>query len=97
VRNSNRKRFWTPLLTYIPFLHSRWALARVFTVRALDRLFVGRGLVRTAVDYAWPTFEHGGNPFQKYLQPLFGLMRVMENSPMRLFGSSVIVRYVKPG
>jgi SAM-dependent methyltransferase len=82
-----------PLLTYWPWLHRRTALARVFTVADLDRLFAARGLRRTGVDYAWPTFEHGGNPFQRFLRPLFGLMRRMENSPLRLFGSSVIVRY----
>jgi len=86
-----------PLLTYWPWLHSRLALARVFTVRDLDSLFVTKGLKRCAVDYAWPTFEHGGNPLQRFLKPLFGLMRKLENSPLRMFGTSVIVKYVKPG
>ena len=85
-----------PLLTYWPWLHRRLALARVFTVRDLDSLFVKGGLTRAAVDYAWPTFEHGGNPFQRYLKPLFGLMRTMEDSPFRMFGSSVVVKYSKP-
>lgn len=84
-----------PLVTYWPWLHRRIALARVFTVRALDRLFVPAGLTKTAVDYAWPTFEHDGNPFQKHLRPLFGLMRKLEDSPLRMFGSSVVVRYTK--
>lgn len=84
-----------PFLTYLPWLHSRLALARVFTVRDLDRLFVVRGLKRVAVDYLWPTFEHGGNPFQPYLRPLFGLMRTMENSFLRMFGTSIVVRYIK--
>jgi len=85
-----------PLLPYLPWLHRRWAMARVFTVRNLDSLFVPKGLTRVAVDYAWPTFEHSGNPFQGALRPLFGLMRTMESSPLRMFGSSVITRYVKP-
>ncbi len=85
-----------PLLPYLPWLHHRLSLARVFTVRDLDSLFVARGLKRVAVDYAWPTFEHGGNPFQRFLRPLFGLMRWLEQSPLRLFGTSVVVRYVKP-
>jgi SAM-dependent methyltransferase len=85
-----------PLLTYWPWLHRRAALARVFRIRDLDSLFATRGLESTAVDYAWPTFEHGGNPFQPFLKPLFGLMRKAEESPLRMFGSSVIVRYVKP-
>ncbi len=84
-----------PLVTYWPWLHRKVAMARVFTVRDLDRLFVTRGLTRCAVDYAWPTFEHGGNPFQRLLRPLSGLMRKMEDSPLRMFGSSVVVRYAK--
>ncbi len=84
-----------PLLTYLPWLHRRWSLARVFTVRDLDFLFLQDGLTRVGVDYAWPTFEHGGNRFQHYLKPLFGLMRKMEGSPLKMFGSSVIARYVK--
>lgn len=85
-----------PLLPYVPWLHSRLALARVFTARRLDSLFLANGLNRTGLDYAWPTFEHGGNRFQRYLRPLFGLMRRLEESPFRVFGSSVIVRYTKP-
>jgi SAM-dependent methyltransferase len=85
-----------PLLTYWPWLHRRTAVARVFRIRDLDSLFAMRGLQRMAVDYAWPTFEHGGNPFQPFLKPLFRLMRKGEESPLRMFGSSVIVRYVKP-
>ena len=85
-----------PLLPYLPWLHRRWAIARVFTVRDLDSLFVSNGLTRVGVDYAWPTFEHGGNRFQGALRPLFGLMRTMESSPLRMFGTSVITRYVKP-
>ena len=85
-----------PLLTYWPWLHRRTALARVFKIRDLDSLFTTRGLRQTAVTYAWPTFEHGGNPFQPLLRPLFGLMRKAEESPLRMFGSSVIVQYMKP-
>ena len=84
-----------PLLPYLPWLHRRFALARVFKVSDLDSLFVPAGLTRTHADYLWPTFEHGGNRFQPMLRPLFGLMRAMEESPLRMFGSSVVVRYVK--
>lgn len=84
-----------PLITYWPWLHRRWAIARVFTVGDLDRLFVRHGLKRVGLGYAWPTFEHDGNPIQKYVRPLFGLMRKLENSPLRMFGSSVVVRYLK--
>ena len=85
-----------PLLTYLPWLHRRISLARVFKAGDLDQLFVKRGLQREACDYAWPTFEHGGNRFQPLLKPLFGVMRKMEGSPFKMFGSSVIVHYVKP-
>jgi SAM-dependent methyltransferase len=85
-----------PLLPYLPWLHRRLAMARVFTVRDLDSLFAVQGLKRCLVDYAWPTFEHGGNPLQRYLRPTFGLMRKLERSPLRMFGTSVFVKYVKP-
>ena len=85
-----------PLLPYLPWLHRRLSLARVFKAGDLDRLFVKRGLQRAGGDYAWPTFEHGGNRFQPLLKPLFGVMRTMEASPLKMFGTSVIVRYVKP-
>lgn len=86
-----------PLLTYLPWLHRKWAKARVFKVRNLDDLFEPLGLKRAAVDYAWPTFEHGGNRFQSLLKPLFGAMRWLEQAPipLRMFGTSVIVKYVK--
>jgi len=84
-----------PLLTYVPFLHRRWSLARVFTASDLDSLFVSQGLTRVGIDYAWPTFEHGGNRLQPVLKPLFGMMRALEESPFRMFGTSVIVHFVK--
>jgi SAM-dependent methyltransferase len=85
-----------PLLTYFPWLHSRLSAARVFTVRDLDSLFSAKGLRRFALDYLWPTFEHCGNPLQRALRPSFGLMRKLECSPLRMFGTSIVVRYVKP-
>ncbi len=85
-----------PLLPYLPWLHRRLSLARVFKASDLDQLFVKRGLRRAGEDYAWPTFEHGGNRFQPLLKPFFGVMRKIEASPFKMFGSSVIVRYVKP-
>lgn len=88
-----------PLVTWFPWLHSRVANARVFTVRALDGLFVPLGMKRVALGYLWPTFEHGGGGMLRLLQktarPLFGLMRVMEASPLRFFGSSIVARYEK--
>ena len=85
-----------PLLTYAPWLHRRLSQARVFTVGDLDSLFATKGLKRERVDYIWPTFESDGNPFQRLLRPAYGLMRALERSPLRMFGSSVLVKYSKP-
>jgi SAM-dependent methyltransferase len=84
-----------PLLTYLPPLHDRFSLARVFTVRRLKQIFQPQGFVLRGVDYAWPTFEHGGNSLQKYLRGLFGVMRVLERSPLRMFGTSILTHFVK--
>ncbi|MES2708322.1 MAG: class I SAM-dependent methyltransferase [Verrucomicrobiota bacterium] len=91
-------RLWrgrVPLLPYFPWLHRRFAVARVFTVGDLDALFLPEGLIRADHGYLWPTFEHDGNPFQRFLRPLFGVMRKMEVGSLRFFGSSVVVKYIK--
>jgi SAM-dependent methyltransferase len=64
-----------PLVTYLPPVHNAVSDARVFTVRALDRLFSRYGFQRTEVSWLWPTFEHLGNPMQPYIRWLFPLMR----------------------
>ena len=94
------KRFFRlPLITYLPWLHDRVAAARVFTVRRLDRLFVPLGFERHALAYLWPTFEHGGGSavrvMQRALRWTYPVMRRMERSPVRMFGSSIVVRYQK--
>ena len=93
----NFSRF--PLITYIPWLHSRIGNARVFTVRSLDGLFCPLGFRREALSYLWPTFEHGGKGAQKVFQFAFRwtypAMRKMELGPLRMFGSSIVVRYHK--
>lgn len=87
-----------PLLNYFPWLHRKWAKARVFKVGDLDELFLPLNLKLVAVDYAWPTFEHGGNRLQSVFKLLYGTMRRIERAPMplRMFGTSVIVKYKKP-
>jgi SAM-dependent methyltransferase len=92
-----KKEFHTriPLLTYVPPLHDRFSLARVFSVKTLDRLFLPLGFKKEKVDYLWPTFEHGGNVFSPLLRPLFGVMRRMEESSLRFFGTSILIKYVK--
>jgi hypothetical protein len=84
------------MLPYLPPLHDRLSLARVFTVRRLDSLFIPLGFATGGLDYLWPTFEHGGNALQPLLKPLFGLMRCLEKSPVRMFGTSIVRRYLKP-
>jgi len=84
-----------PLLTYLPFLHKRYALARVFSLKDLIRLFEPLGFKLEKFDYAWPTFEHEGNPLQALLRPFFPLMRLLESSPLKFFGTSIIAKFVK--
>jgi len=79
-----------PLLTWIPFLHDRIALARVFTVGDLNRLFSPCGFKLQKVGFLWPTFEHGGNCFQRFLKPMFSFMRMMEKSLLTMFGTSIV-------
>jgi SAM-dependent methyltransferase len=84
-----------PLVTYLPPLHDAVADARVFTVGSLDRLFGGVGFERTAVGWLWPTFEHEGNPMQRYIRRLFPLMRTLEHSPIAFLGTSIVARFTK--
>lgn len=84
-----------PLITYIPPVHHAVSAARVFTVRSLDRLFVAAGFERTAVGWLWPTFEHEGNPIQKYIRWMYPLMRTMERSRIGFLGTSIVARYAK--
>lgn len=84
-----------PLLPYIPPLHNRLALARVFTARDLQRLLLPRGFERLDLDYAYPTFERG-NRLGRLARPLKGLMRTLEDSPLRRFGVSIVTSYQKP-
>ncbi len=84
-----------PLLPYIPPLHNRFALARVFTARDLQRLLLPRGFERLDLDYAYPTFERG-NRLGRLARPLKGLMRTLEDSPLRRFGVSIVTSYRKP-
>jgi len=84
-----------PLLPYIPPLHNRFALARVFTANDLQRLLLPRGFSRLSLDYAYPTFERG-NRLGRLARPLKGLMRKLEYSPLRRFGVSIVTSYQKP-
>src|SRR5207249_11385808 len=83
-----------PLLPYIPFLHRKYALANVFGVSQLDSLMRCHGFCRTGLDFAFPTFERGSR-FGKVLRPFGCLMRLLEESPLRPFGVSIIASYQK--
>jgi SAM-dependent methyltransferase len=84
-----------PLLPYIPPLHNRLSLARVFTAGDLQRLLLPRGFERLDLDYAYPTFERG-NRLGRIAKPLKGLMRTLEDSPLKRFGVSIVTSYRKP-
>jgi len=84
-----------PLLPWFPYLHSKFALARVFSQSDLVNLFSKYGLTMMTTAYLWPTFEHGGNPLQPFLKPLFPMMRLLECSPIALFGTSIVVVFRK--
>jgi SAM-dependent methyltransferase len=81
-----------PLLPYLPALHRRFALARVFTVADLDRLLVKHGFVRIGLDYAYPTFERG-NRLGRLMRPFRTVMRLGEESPLKIFGVSIVAAY----
>lgn len=83
-----------PLLPYIPWLHSRLALARVFTLNDLDNLLLPMGFRRKGVDFAFPTFERGSRIGQA-MRPFRNFMRFLERTPLRIFGVSIVVCYQK--
>ena len=83
-----------PLLPYVPPLHDRLALARVFTNRSLKRLLEPRGFTRIGLDYAYPTLERG-HRFGRWASSLKGRMRKLEESKMRCFGVSIVTTYQK--
>lgn len=83
-----------PLLTYIPRLHSRLALARAFTIRELDSLLLPLGFRRIGTDFAFPTLERGSR-IGRVMRPLRGIMRLLERTPLRVFGVSIVACYQK--
>jgi SAM-dependent methyltransferase len=81
-----------PLLPYLPWLHSRLALARALTVRELDSLLLPLGFERVGLDFAFPTFERGSR-MGKMMRPFRNLMRFLEHTPLRIFGVSIVACY----
>ena len=83
-----------PLLPYIPWLHSKFALARVFTLHELDNLLLPLGFKRMKVDFAFPTFERGSF-LGRAMRPFRNLMRFLERTPLKIFGVSIVAWYRK--
>jgi len=83
-----------PLLPYIPGLHSKFALARVFTLHKLDNLLLPLGFRRMGVDFAFPTLERGSR-IGRAMRPFRSLMRFLELTPLKIFGVSIVVCYEK--
>jgi len=79
-----------PLITYFPSIHNKYSLARVFTKRSLKKIFEQENFKLVKYDYLMPTFEHGGNKLQPFIRFLFPFMRKLENSPLKIFGSSIV-------
>jgi SAM-dependent methyltransferase len=97
-RNLERK---IPLLPYIPPLHRRYALARVFSSSAMDRLFVTRGLELIATGYAAPQFERAGaraGSIESRIAFVRPLLERCETIPglRALTGVSMLKAYRKP-
>lgn len=83
-----------PLLTYFPYIYSRIALARVFTVRSLDQIILPVGFRRIGLAFAFSTFERGSQ-WGKLMRPFRKLMRWLEHTPLRVFGVSIVAVYQK--
>jgi len=83
-----------PLLPYIPWLHAKFALARVFTLHELDNLLLPMDFERIGVDFAFPTFERG-SCLGRAMRPFRNLMRFLERTPLKVFGVSIVACYQK--
>jgi SAM-dependent methyltransferase len=81
-----------PGLTYLPFLHSRIADARIFTVRTLRTLVTSAGFDEIAIDFVMPPFDRSSRG-RKYVKPL---TERLEKSPLKRMGVSIVGIYRKP-
>jgi SAM-dependent methyltransferase len=89
-----------PLLPYIRPLHRRFAAARVFSSRELDRLFVSRGLELIETAYAAPQFERAAakpDSWERHFVFLRRMLDVAERKPVlrQLAGVSILKSYRK--
>jgi SAM-dependent methyltransferase len=89
-----------PLLPYVRPLHRRLAMARVFSSRDLDKLFVPRGLRLLETAYAAPQFERAaaGPSWERRFLFLRGTLNSCERLPIlrELTGVSILKAYQKP-
>lgn len=81
-----------PFLTWIGPLHHRLADARTFTAAELRRRLAAAGLSTRSVDYIMPPFDRSS--IGRRIRPMTDLV---ERSPLRWFGMSLIVTAEKPG
>ncbi len=90
-----------PLLPYIPPLHRRFSLARVFLSRELDALFEDRGLTLLETGYVAPQFERAATrsgSWEGRLTFLRAILERFETVPgiRRLVGVSMLKAFKKP-
>jgi SAM-dependent methyltransferase len=89
-----------PLLPYIPPLHKKYSLARVFSSAGMDRLFIPKGMELLDTSYASPQFERAGarsNSWESKFMFLRNLVGACENVPglRALTGVSMLKAYRK--
>lgn len=89
-----------PLLPYIPALHRKYALARVFTSKEMDSLFVNKGLQCLETTYASPQFERAAaspSTWESRIKFVAPLLEKFEKIPglKQLTGVSMLKAYKK--
>jgi SAM-dependent methyltransferase len=90
-----------PLLPYIRPLHRKYSLARVFSSREMDNLFLSKGLKLLATAYASPQFERASareDSWERRFVFLRSMLSRCENIPILrvLTGVSMLKAYRKP-
>jgi 2-polyprenyl-3-methyl-5-hydroxy-6-metoxy-1,4-benzoquinol methylase len=90
-----------PLLPYIRPLHRKYSLARVFSSRQMDRLFLSEGTTILATGYVAPQFERAASRHDSWegkLKFLRSFLTRCETVPgLRcLAGVSMLKAYCKP-
>lgn len=89
-----------PLLPYIRPLHRRFSVARVFSSRELDRLFLPWGMEILATSYASPQFERAAAQANSWESKFVWLRRILDQCERLPFvrvvtGVSILKAYRK--